>query len=111
MPEIPEVETVANGVHARIHGQTLSVYRPATNPKPSNPRPTRSLKPSRFRFAPVQRYDPSEDAQNNSGGNKQEGRRVIVLEVRFARMTGQPDLCGITELSSGWRLFGRNLSS
>src|SRR5260370_31030447 len=23
MPELPEVETVANGVHARIHGQTI----------------------------------------------------------------------------------------
>ena len=23
MPELPEVETVANGVHARIHGQTV----------------------------------------------------------------------------------------
>ena len=23
MPELPEVETVANGVHARVHGQTI----------------------------------------------------------------------------------------
>jgi formamidopyrimidine-DNA glycosylase len=23
MPELPEVETIANGVHARVHGQTI----------------------------------------------------------------------------------------
>jgi formamidopyrimidine-DNA glycosylase len=33
MPELPEVETVANGVHARIHGQTIRSVRTSNKPQ------------------------------------------------------------------------------
>src|ERR1700727_3097062 len=33
MPELPEVETVANGVHERIHGQTISSVWTANKPQ------------------------------------------------------------------------------
>src|SRR5438552_14390225 len=33
MPELPEVETVANGVHARIHGQTVVGVQTSNKPQ------------------------------------------------------------------------------
>src|ERR1700748_1649607 len=33
MPELPEVETVANGVHARIHGQTVVSVQTSNKPQ------------------------------------------------------------------------------
>src|SRR5947209_1035814 len=33
MPELPEVETVANGVHARIHGQTVLGVQTSNKPQ------------------------------------------------------------------------------
>jgi formamidopyrimidine-DNA glycosylase len=33
MPELPEVETVANGVHARTHGQTIASVQTTNNPQ------------------------------------------------------------------------------
>jgi formamidopyrimidine-DNA glycosylase len=33
MPELPEVETVANGVHARIHGQTVVAVQTSNKPQ------------------------------------------------------------------------------
>jgi formamidopyrimidine-DNA glycosylase len=33
MPELPEVETVANGVHARIHGQTVIAVQTSNKPQ------------------------------------------------------------------------------
>jgi len=32
MPELPEVETVANGVHQRVHGQTILSVEPSNKP-------------------------------------------------------------------------------
>lgn len=34
MPELPEVETVANGVHARVHGRTIRHVTLGTKPEP-----------------------------------------------------------------------------
>jgi len=33
MPELPEVETVANGVHARVHGQTITGVETSNKPQ------------------------------------------------------------------------------
>lgn len=33
MPELPEVETIANGVHARIHGQTILAVQTSNKPQ------------------------------------------------------------------------------
>jgi formamidopyrimidine-DNA glycosylase len=33
MPELPEVETIANGVHARIHGQTIRSVQTSNKPQ------------------------------------------------------------------------------
>jgi len=33
MPELPEVETVANGVHARVHGQTIQSVWTSNKPQ------------------------------------------------------------------------------
>src|SRR5271163_691190 len=33
MPELPEVETVANGVHARIHGQQITAVWTSNKPQ------------------------------------------------------------------------------
>ena len=33
MPELPEVETVANGVHARVHGQTVLAVQTSNKPQ------------------------------------------------------------------------------
>jgi formamidopyrimidine-DNA glycosylase len=40
MPELPEVETVANGVHQRIHGQTITSVRTTSNPQSFKSPPT-----------------------------------------------------------------------
>src|ERR1019366_9379435 len=33
MPELPEVETIANGVHARVHGQRIASVWPSGKPQ------------------------------------------------------------------------------
>ena len=44
MPELPEVETIANGVHARVHGQRIAAVwtsgKPQTfkSPEPRSPK-------------------------------------------------------------------------
>jgi formamidopyrimidine-DNA glycosylase len=40
MPELPEVETVANGVHARTRGQTITTVRTTSNPQTFKSPPT-----------------------------------------------------------------------
>jgi formamidopyrimidine-DNA glycosylase len=40
MPELPEVETVANGVHARIHGQTITDVWTSNKPQTFKSTPT-----------------------------------------------------------------------
>jgi formamidopyrimidine-DNA glycosylase len=40
MPELPEVETVANGVHARTHGQTITNVQTTNNPQTFKTSPT-----------------------------------------------------------------------
>jgi len=40
MPELPEVETVANGVHARTHGQIITSVQTANNPQTFKTPPT-----------------------------------------------------------------------
>jgi len=41
MPELPEVETVANGVHARIHGQTVVAISTSNKPQTFKSSPER----------------------------------------------------------------------
>jgi len=40
MPELPEVETVANGVHQRVHGQIITAVRTTSNPQTFKSPPT-----------------------------------------------------------------------
>ncbi|WP_263382647.1 bifunctional DNA-formamidopyrimidine glycosylase/DNA-(apurinic or apyrimidinic site) lyase [Granulicella arctica] len=40
MPELPEVETVANGVHERVHGQTISAVWTSNKPQTFKSPPT-----------------------------------------------------------------------
>jgi formamidopyrimidine-DNA glycosylase len=40
MPELPEVETIANGVHHRVHGQTITAVRTTSNPQTFKTPPT-----------------------------------------------------------------------
>ena len=110
MPELPEVETVANGVHARVHGQrVLSVW---TSGKPQTFKSTEaeiSEVLTGARIERVQRVGKTVVASVTRGGTGEAAEFLVHLGMTGRLLVSSPEVerCRSTRMRR-WTLSGGN---
>jgi len=94
MPELPEVETVANGVHARIHGQTIRSVWTSNKPQTFKSSPDEIIEVlTNSRIDRVHRVGKTivVDLTRSKGNGKQSAQFLVHLGMTGRLLVSAPD--------------------